>query len=105
MRIEHIAIWAEDIERLRAFYEKYFGAVCGNKYTNPVKQFTSYFLSFDEGTTRIELMHSPTIEPLADRRRYAGIGHIAFSVGSAEKVDALTAHFAGGRLYPAECPA
>lgn len=29
MRIEHIAIWTDDIERLRAFYIKYFDLECG----------------------------------------------------------------------------
>lgn len=43
MRIEHIAIWADDIELLRDFYIKYFNLTCGDKYTNPAKKFTSYF--------------------------------------------------------------
>lgn len=43
MRIEHIAIWADDIELLRDFYLKYFNLTCGDKYTNPAKKFTSYF--------------------------------------------------------------
>ena len=46
MRIEHIAIWTDDIERLRAFYIKYFDLECGGKYTNPKKKYSSYFLSF-----------------------------------------------------------
>ena len=37
MRIEHIALWAEDIEPLKEFYIRYFGAVAGNRYHNPVK--------------------------------------------------------------------
>jgi lactoylglutathione lyase len=44
MHVEHIAIWTEDIERLRAFYERYFGAVSGVRYVNPAKSFQSYFL-------------------------------------------------------------
>ena len=62
MKIEHLAIWADDIELLRAFYMKYFNLHCGDKYTNPTKNFTSYFLSFEEGGTRIELMHIPDME-------------------------------------------
>lgn len=34
MRIEHIALWAEDIELLKEFYIRYFGAVAGNRYHN-----------------------------------------------------------------------
>ena len=29
MRIEHVALWTRDVERLRAFYERYFGATAG----------------------------------------------------------------------------
>ena len=47
MRIEHVAIWTTDLERLREFYECYFGAVAGSRYENPRKQFQSYFLAFD----------------------------------------------------------
>lgn len=49
MRIEHIALWAEDIELLKNFYIRYFGAVAGDRYHNPVKDFTSYFLTFYRG--------------------------------------------------------
>lgn len=58
MRIEHVAIWTTDLERLREFYECYFGAVAGSRYENPRKQFQSYFLAFDTGA-RLELMQSP----------------------------------------------
>ena len=67
MRIEHIAIWADDIELLRDFYLKYFNLTCGDKYTNPAKKFTSYFLSFGEDKTRIELMNIPDMENPASR--------------------------------------
>lgn len=45
MKIEHLAIWASDLERLKHFYVIYFGAVAGEKYVNPKKHFESYFLS------------------------------------------------------------
>ena len=47
MKIEHLAIWADDIELLRAFYMKYFNLRCGDRYINPIKNFTSYFLFFE----------------------------------------------------------
>lgn len=56
MKIEHIAIWTEDLEVMRDFYVKYFGLSCNNSYHNPNKNFSSYFLSFGEGGTRIELI-------------------------------------------------
>ena len=62
MKIDHIAIWTDDIETMRDFYLTYFDVTCGNKYVNPIKNFTSYFLSFGDGNARIELMTKPGIE-------------------------------------------
>jgi lactoylglutathione lyase len=92
VQIEHIAVWTKDLERLKRFYEVYFGAQAGEKYVNPAKQFESYFLSFSFGP-RLELMVRPD---LPDTRhdavaQFAGYNHLAFSVGSAAAVDALTA--------------
>ena len=91
MRIEHIAIYANDIELLRAFYIEYFGFQCGNQYHNPAKNFTSYFLSFGDEETRIELMHVPGLpSPAGDRSHLKGLAHLAIAVGSREAVNALT---------------
>ncbi len=91
MKIEHLAIWVNDLEKMKAFYEKYFNATSGEKYHNPSKKFTSYFLSFDEGC-RLELMHRPDIPINKNEKinQYLGIIHFALSVGSKEAVDALT---------------
>jgi lactoylglutathione lyase len=91
MKIEHIAIWTKDLEKLKDFYVQFFGATAGEKYTNTKKNYTSYFLSFDEGT-RLELMHIPTI-PANENDvylQYIGLIHFAVSVGSTAKVDDLT---------------
>ncbi|MDR2238675.1 MAG: VOC family protein [Chryseobacterium sp.] len=91
MKIEHIAIWVKDLEQSRMFYQKYFGAVSNEKYHNPVKNFESYFLSFDNGC-RLELMTKPDIqnnENSYEIQKY-GIIHLAFSTGSRENVDELT---------------
>ena len=61
MRLNHVALWADDIESVRLFYMKYFGALCNDRYVNESKKFTSYFLSFDEGTACLELMNRPDI--------------------------------------------
>lgn len=90
MKIEHIAIWAEDLELLREFYTKYFGLSCGNQYVNPKKNFSSYFLAFGEGKTRIELMHIPGMETPESRGNLKGLAHLAISVGTKEVVDRLT---------------
>ncbi len=91
MKIEHLAIWVQDLERSRHFYETYFQAKANDKYHNPKKNFTSYFLSFDSGC-RLEIMHRPDIRPLQDKaeKEYRGIIHFAVSVGSESKVDTLT---------------
>jgi lactoylglutathione lyase len=83
MRIDHVAIWAADLERLRAFYERYFGALSGPRYENPRRQFTSYSLGFPAGC-RIELMHVPGLLPLREPPPVPAIGyaHISISVGS-----------------------
>lgn len=91
MRIEHIAIWCRDIEKMKAFYLRYFKATSNDQYTNTTKQFQSYFLSFETGT-RIELMQMPNVlnnlnEPGS---QYHGLTHFAVSVGNKEKVDELT---------------
>lgn len=91
MKIEHIAIWTKEIEKLKAFYTNYFEGVSGEKYTNSRNSYQSYFISFDSGA-RLELMQMPVIpDNLNDTiNQYIGIIHIAFSVGSAERVDRIT---------------
>jgi lactoylglutathione lyase len=92
MQIEHLAIWTMQLDELRSFYETYFQARAGDKYVNPDKQFESYFLSFPQGGARLELMRKPdVVEPSDSTAQLAGYTHLAFSVGSAEQVDALTA--------------
>src|SRR5690606_40865351 len=91
MKIEHIAIWVDDLEKMRQFYLNYFDMTSGEKYTNIKKGFTSYFLTFGGGKTRIELMNKLDIihEP-AKRGVIKGIAHFAISVGGKEAVNNLT---------------
>lgn len=91
MKIEHLAIWTGDIEAMRDFYTTYFSMVSGEKYVNPVKRYTSYFLSTGDGGTRIELMHRPDIvDNPGQRGLLKGFAHFSFSTGSREAVDSLT---------------
>ena len=71
MRIEHVAIWTRDLERLRAFYE-------------------NYFLTF-EGGARLELMQSPAVSEGNMKEVTGGFAHVAVAIGSEQAVDALTA--------------
>lgn len=88
MRIDHVAIWTADLERLRAFYCTHLGAVAGAKYVNPRKGFESYFLSFADGP-RLELMTVSNLGPHTGQHPAAGYAHLALSVGSEEAVGAL----------------
>jgi lactoylglutathione lyase len=93
MIIHHIAIWTSDLERLKTYYEKYFGAVAGQKYTNPIKQIETYFLSFG-GETRLEIMHRQSLSrSKAPANTETGYTHIAFSIGSRGKVDQAAERF------------
>ncbi len=90
MKIEHIAIWTLDLEGMKAFYLKYFDLNSNDKYFNPKKNFSSYFLAFENGA-RIELMHRPDISDLIrNSESTIGLAHFAVSVGSKQKVDSLT---------------
>ena len=89
MRIEHVALWVEDLERARRWWETYFGATSNDEYVNAAG-FHSYFLTFPDGGARLELMHDGTQAYNTDDRTHDGYGHMAISVGSAEAVDRLT---------------
>ncbi len=90
MRIEHVALWTFDIERLRAFYERVFDAQSNARYeSRNTEGFASYFLTFPGGGARLELMQLPVLEP-PPRHPACGYAHLAISVGSREKVDTLT---------------
>jgi len=91
MRIEHIALWTSDLDRCIRFYTHYFDAKAGDRYVNTSKGFESCFLSFGDGA-RLEVMRTTTLSPLvapAGAQRM-GLTHLAMSVASEARVDALT---------------
>jgi lactoylglutathione lyase len=91
MQIEHAAIWTQNLEGLKQFYETYFQATASPKYCNPARQYESCFLQFATGA-RLELMQMPAITPAPNQgmQRVAGYAHLAFAVGSRVTVDELT---------------
>ncbi|ACU61792.1 VOC family protein [Chitinophaga pinensis] len=94
MKIDHVAFWVEDLEAMRYFYLTHFEATCGERYMNPVKKFYSYFITFNDGGSRIELMHRADIAANSQQRGFVtGIAHLALTVGNRERVDAMIAHF------------
>lgn len=90
MKIEHIALYVNDLEGAKDFFVKYFDAASNEGYHNPKTDFRSYFLSFSDGS-RLELMTKPDLTDSGDLLSRFGYAHIAFSTGSKEAVDALTA--------------
>lgn len=88
MRVEHVALWVKDLEAMKLFYGKYFGAKAGPLYHNQLKGFRSYFLTF-EGGTRLEIMNQTDVTAESSQNSL-GWAHLAFSVGSKATVDFLT---------------
>ena len=89
MKIEHIAMYVNDIEKAREFFVRYLGGRSGDGYHNVKTDFRSYFISFDDGA-RIEIMNKPDLSDDEKHRNRTGLNHIAFSVGSRQRVDELT---------------
>jgi len=90
MKVEHIAIWTKDLERLMVFYMKYFGAKANEGYFNKETGFKSFFLSFDDGA-KIEIMNMDGILPHEQlNQKYLGYCHLAMSVGTKSDVIELT---------------
>ncbi|PAV28431.1 glyoxalase/bleomycin resistance/extradiol dioxygenase family protein [Virgibacillus profundi] len=98
MKIEHVAIWVNDLEGMKEFYETYFNCKSNIKYYNSEKKFESYFLTFDSGA-RLEIMRK---EDMNQQNRGAQMGwaHIAISLGSKQSVNQMTARFKNDG-YPA----
>ena len=89
MRIEHVAAYVSDLEKAREFFETYFEGTAGEKYHNQRTGFMSYFLSFSDGA-RLEIMTKPDRYTEDKEENRLGFVHLAFSVGSKDKVDTLT---------------
>lgn len=89
MKIEHIAMYVNDLDAAKDFFVKYFDARANDGYHNKSTDFKSYFLTFEDGA-RLEIINNPDIKDLEKDATRTGYIHIAFSVGSKEKVDRLT---------------
>lgn len=87
MHIEHVALWARDLEKMKAFYEEYFHVTSTELYHNQKTSFKSYFLSFATGS-RLEITTKRFLpEYLMDTLGYC---HLAIAVGNKQDVDAIT---------------
>lgn len=95
MKIDHIALYVNDLEGARAFFETYFHAAANEGYHNARTDFRSYFLTFSDGS-RMELMTKPDLTDSGNLLDRFGYAHIAFSVGSKEAVNELTEQLKAG---------
>lgn len=89
MKIEHIAMYVA-----KEFFVKYLNGNANDGYHNKNTGFRSYFISFKDGA-RLELMKKPEMTDDKKSLTRTGFIHIAFSVGSKEAVDFLTARMKG----------
>jgi len=89
MKIEHIAMYVNNLERAKDFFTHYFHAKAGEKYHNQTTGFQSYFLSF-QGECRLEIMSKPEMENIEKPPTRTGYAHIALSAGTKEIVNSLT---------------
>lgn len=90
MKLHHTAIWVNDLEKIREYYMKHFGATSNDMYTNQTTGFRSYFLTFESGG-KLEVMSREDIpDNLNDiiGKQHKGYIHLAFMVNSNDEVDA-----------------
>lgn len=90
MRIEHVAVWTRQLEKLKDFYVAMFNGTASAKYTNRTTGFESYFIAFANGS-RLELMQKQGIPENRNNPidQHLGIIHIAFDAGSMNEVDRM----------------
>ena len=89
MKINHVALYVNDLEKMKAFYEKYFNAKSNKMYHNQNTGLKTYFLEFNNGC-RIEIMTKENLNNNKKEANNTGYIHIAFSVGSKDTVNELT---------------
>lgn len=82
-------MYVNNLEATKEFFVKYFDATSNDGYHNKTTDFRSYFLTFDDGA-RLEIMTRPNMVDDEKSLQRTGFIHLAFSVGSKEKVDELT---------------
>ena len=89
MVIEHMAMYVNDLEKTRDFFVRFLDGKSNDGYRNEKTGFRSYFISFDSGA-RLEIMTKPDMSDNTKDLNRTGYAHIAFSMGSKERVDELT---------------
>ena len=89
MKLEHVAMYVNDLEAMRTFFMRYFNATSNEMYHNPRTGLRTYFLSFDNGA-RLEIMSRPDTVTCDHGNMRTGYAHISFGMRSKKEVDRLT---------------
>ena len=90
MRIEHIALFCRDLERMRQFFLDHFEGKSNEQYHNPRTGLRTYILTFPDGGARLELMQRPDTIEADPSKPNIGFIHVSFALGSKEAVDEKT---------------
>ena len=90
MRIDHIALYCNDLEQMRQFFINHFDAASNQQYHNPRTGLRTYFLTFPDGSTRLEVMQRPDTIASDSSKPNIGFIHMSLAAGSKEAVDAKT---------------
>jgi lactoylglutathione lyase len=89
MKFHHAAVWVADLEKIKEYYIRHFGAKSNQLYENKSTGFKSYFLSFGSGA-RLEIMYRTDIPENTNDivgKQHKGLIHLAFLVDSEEEVN------------------
>ncbi len=98
-KVDHIAIWVDDLEAMKNYYSTFFDAECNDKYTNPGTGFSSYFLRFGSDSSRIEIMHRADVPENKNDvidKQHRGYIHLAMEVKTPEEVDCMAKKISDG---------
>lgn len=89
IRIDHTAMFVDDLEGARAFFMEFFGASANEMYHNPRTGLRTYFISFPAGG-RLEIMSRPDVEVQDNSVPRSGLHHLSLSLGAREEVDRMS---------------
>lgn len=97
MKLAHLAIWTQDLEAAAAFWRDHFDAEVAERYDSQNRPgFASRFVKLPGDNTQIEIMEGPWVTQHPGE--VSGWAHIAFSVGTHEKVNAIADRFLSNGL-------
>ena len=82
-------MYVNDLDAAKDFFVTFLGGVSNAGYYNEKTGFKSYFISFEDGA-RLEIMNKSNMIDDPKMHNRTGYAHIAFSVGSKEKVNEVT---------------